>query len=219
MSGQFAAALHSLRRLRFNLIPLSRTKRQLPPAVPRIASYALIDIADDEELSTPKQVRLRHAGLPGSLPVVRYHAVSVDDMGDHAVTQNVPHSHPTEQVSLALGSPDLGFSVGQCSRQGRRARMEDRVLIRDLTGTPPFERDICTRALLLGVFDGHAGVGMCHKGLMLVPLKRPTSILHALVVCHCASAGSPAAACYSPDTPSCWTRPSDRKCAACLSSS
>ena len=103
--------------------------------------------------------------MPECPAAFRYHAVSV--MGDHAVTQNVPYSLPTKQVSLAMGSPDLGFSVGQCSRQGRRARMEDRVLIRDLTGTPPFERDSCTRALLLGVFDGHAGVGMCRKSLLL----------------------------------------------------
>ena len=41
--------------------------------------------------------------------------------------------------------------------------MEDRVLVVDLTGVAPFDSGCCSRALLLGVFDGHAGE--CFMGM------------------------------------------------------
>ncbi len=60
--------------------------------------------------------------------------------------------HASADLSL-----DLGFSVGQCCRQGLRDKMEDRVIVSDLSSCAPFRDSGCRRALLLGVFDGHAG--------------------------------------------------------------
>ena len=155
--------------------------------VPRISSYALLDLDKDEELTTPKQV------LAGSRTPVTLH-------NKPALPGCNITLHPLLKVLLSPGSPDLGFTVGQFSSQGqryaahpppsrsatpshpnatqpippqynttrtsppRRVHMEDRVLVRDLSGVPPFDRQRgegggggAYRALLLGVFDGHAG--------------------------------------------------------------
>ena len=130
--------------------------------VPRIASYALLDLDKDEDVSTPKQVRL-------ALPCCQTSSFISTPNSNLSI---LPPPTPL-QVLLSPGSPDLGFTIGQFSSQGRRAHMEDRVLVRDLTGVPPFDvRAVkggeaeaasrgwgaaVSRAVLLGVFDGHAG--------------------------------------------------------------
>lgn len=60
-----------------------------------------------------------------------------------------------QQVSLDAHSPDLAYCIGQCAHQGSRSKMEDRVLVVDLTHDPHFNH--AARAVLMAVFDGHAG--------------------------------------------------------------
>eukprot|EP00798_Chlamydomonas_sp_ICE-L_P001815 gene1815-33234_t len=60
-----------------------------------------------------------------------------------------------KQISFHEGSPDLQYSYGSCSEQGQRTHMEDRMMVVDLTGHSEFKS--CSRAVLMAVFDGHAG--------------------------------------------------------------
>jgi len=69
-----------------------------------------------------------------------------------------PSSSPAIlQISLEDGSPDFKYSLGQYACMGRRAQMEDRVIIQDLLPEHQHLFPGARRAVVLGVFDGHAG--------------------------------------------------------------
>ncbi|GLI69442.1 hypothetical protein VaNZ11_014054 [Volvox africanus] len=93
------------------------------------------------------------AGL--GLSRVRSHALflndeEVEEAGKERVI--VP-----KQINLAAGSPDLQYDMGRCAVQGVSSKMEDRVLVYDLSHHPHFSG--CRRAVLMAVLDGHAGSG------------------------------------------------------------
>eukprot|EP00798_Chlamydomonas_sp_ICE-L_P029577 gene29577-5931_t len=82
---------------------------------------------------------------------------SFDTLESHALQDVGAEYLIGQEVSLGEGSPDLQHSHGECSLQGQRKYMEDRVITHDLSGNEHFN-GCCSRAVLLGVFDGHNGM-------------------------------------------------------------
>mmetsp|Transcript_38537 Transcript_38537/g.85798 ORF Transcript_38537/g.85798 Transcript_38537/m.85798 type:complete len:531 (+) Transcript_38537:164-1756(+) len=88
------------------------------------------------------------------------------DLCDAADTLLAP-----KKVNFAQGSPDLKYSFGVCSKQGKSVKMEDRVIAMDMTGHEKFAQN--SRVVLMGVFDGHAG----HEAAEYLAMHLPTHLL------------------------------------------
>ncbi|GLC36292.1 hypothetical protein PLESTF_001731800 [Pleodorina starrii] len=96
-------------------------------------------------------------GLGDGLTRVRSHALFLDPDDEEEGEAGEGRIIIPKQISLTAGSPDLVYDMGCHALQGVSSKMEDRVLMYDLSYHPHFSG--CRRAVLVAVLDGHAGSG------------------------------------------------------------